>query len=154
MSLIEIIIDTREQRPWHFPEGFVRASFGTLKTGDYALKGDSEFAIERKELSDYVQSVTRNWTRFHKEIVRMQYWRVKLIVVEGNFEDYLYKTMQGEIVPPSHGHYKITPQFVLKQTAILINMGVCVLFAGNAGNAAALALAVFRERFNEINNKS
>ena len=143
---LHIVIDTREQRPWSFDPALVQATVGTLKTGDYALAGDSSFAIERKSLDDFIGTISSGWKRFQREIERMKNWPARVIIVEGNFEDCCFSTRQGELIPPCHNHFQITPQFIAKQIAILTMMNVSVLFAGSADLAAALAYSIFRER--------
>lgn len=148
---LEITIDTREQTPWHFPEEFASVTVGTLPTGDYALRGDGGFAIERKSLDDFVGTISSGWERFQREIERMNGWPAKVIIVEADFEHVCWrKGDYGELVPPGHNHFKIEPQFVLKRIAELTMRGVSVLFAGDVSGAVALAVAIFRQRQLEI----
>ena len=66
--MMEIVIDSREQQPWHFSPELVRVSRGTVRTGDYCVKGDRLFAIERKSLNDFVGTISTGWERFQREI--------------------------------------------------------------------------------------
>jgi ERCC4-type nuclease len=142
-----IIIDTREQTPWAFPPD-IQTEIGTLRTGDYALKGDANFAIERKSADDFVGTISLGWHRFIKEIMRMEKagFVEKIVIVETDFETFCYRTMQGVILPPDHEHTRCTPQFLMKRIAELTMRGVHVIFAGNAEYAAAIALRIFWER--------
>ena len=95
---MQIIIDTREQRPVLYDKsnanGYddLQISFETLKTGDYSVKGMSDPAtckhsicIERKSLPDLFQSLGRGRKRFEKELFRMSKFDFSCIVIEGSF---------------------------------------------------------------------
>ena len=146
-----IIIDTREQTPWAFPPD-IQTEIDTLRTGDYALKGDANFAIERKSADDFVGTISLGWHRFIKEIMRMEKagFVEKIVIVETDFETFCYRTMQGVILPPDHEHTRCTPQFLMKRIAELTMRGVHVIFAGNAEYAAAIALRIFWERNEQL----
>jgi ERCC4-type nuclease len=82
-----IIVDTREQTPWCFPEDqqVVRAG---LPAGDYSIRGYEEtIALERKSLNDLVSTVIHQRDRFFKELVKLKSYRRKLVVVEGDVSD-------------------------------------------------------------------
>ena len=142
-----IVIDTREQRPWSFPP-HIEVEVGTLRTGDYALKGDDHFAIERKSADDFVGTVSLGWHRFVRELNRMDAaaFAAKVVVVEGDFETFCFRIRQGIIIPPDHEHTRCTPQFLMKRIAELTMRGVSVIFAGNAELGSAIALRIFIER--------
>lgn len=141
-----IVIDSREQRPWGFPP-HIPVEIATLKTGDYAIKGDeNNFAIERKSGDDFLGTISSGWPRFCKEIKRMENFSAKIIIVEADFETFCYRTGQGIVLPPNHEHIKVTPQFVMKRIAELTMKQICVLFAGNAEYGSAIALRILLER--------
>jgi len=142
-----IVIDTREQRPWSFPP-HIEVEIGTLRTGDYALKNDEHFAIERKSADDFVGTVSLGWHRFVKELNRMDAanFAAKVIIVETDFETFCFRIRQGAIIPPDHEHTRCTPQFLMKRIAELTMRGISVIFAGNAELASAIALRLFFER--------
>ena len=142
-----IVIDTREQRPWSFPP-HIEVEVGTLRTGDYALKNDEQFAIERKSADDFVGTVSLGWHRFVKELNRMDAanFAAKVVIVECDFETFCFRIRQGAIIPPDHEHTRCTPQFLMKRIAELTMRGISVIFAGNAELASAIALRIFIER--------
>ena len=151
--MIHIVVDTREQRPWSFDESTVETTVGTLKTGDYQLLGDDRFGIERKSLDDFVGTITSGWARFNRELGRMDRWDAKVIIVESDFRSCCYCEREGVIIPPIHSHYRITPQFIMKQIADLTMRQVSVLFAGDANLATNLAYRIFKKRHEELNRK-
>jgi len=152
MTNLEIIIDTREQTPWSFPSSLVAVTRATLKQGDYALAGDDLFAVERKNLDDFIGTIASDQKRFERQLKRMEGHVARCIIVEGRLLNCcFYEGENGELEGPEHNHCMITPQFILKQVAILTMNGISVLFAENAEIAAGLGFAVLLERWNQIN---
>lgn len=149
-SPIAVVIDTREQTPWAFPPELATVSVGTLQTGDYALAGDSGFAIERKSLQDFVQTVVTGWERFGREIWRMNGWPAKVVIVEADFRQLCYRYEDDAMVAPDHESYRVKPGFLMRRIAELTMMGVAVVFAGDAEHAAVLAVKILRERRKEL----
>lgn len=132
---LTLIVDSREQRPWSFPEEFVEARRGALIAGDYALDGDG-FAIERKSLPDFVGTVASGWDRFLRELSRMPPTPARVIIVEGMLSD-----LTDREYPQGVG-----PKFLLSRVAELTLSGVSVLFANDPVRAAGLAYRIFRQR--------
>jgi DNA excision repair protein ERCC-4 len=150
---LKVIIDTREQQPWSFDPAVVDAEIGTLKTGDYSLEGDNQFGIERKSLDDFLGTVSVGWGRFVRELNRMDeaQWVAKTIIVEGDYSTCTFQqSPSGELIPPEHRHYMLTPQFIEKRIAQLTMRNVSVLFAKDAHLAAGLAVAIFKERKTQL----
>lgn len=131
-----IVIDTREQAPFAFPENIETIRSG-LKTGDYALQHDEGFAVERKSLPDFVSSIINNRDRFERELDRMAGWPAKIIMVEASLD---------MICAHDYPNAKIKPAFVLKRMGELAMSDVQVLLAGDPMMAAAWTLAILRER--------
>ena len=149
---MHIIIDTREKTPLHFEPWDAEMSIGTLRQGDYALLGDTNFAIERKSLDDFLGTISTGWERFLREIGRMEAHEFVAmpILIEGDFEAVCFSTFEGRTVPPKHRHFNLNPKFICKRIAELSLLGCAPLFSSNAGYAAALALAMFRLRSDMI----
>lgn len=147
----KIVIDTREQRPWVFPD-WVPVCVGTLRTGDYALEGDDHFAVERKSLNDFLGTIFSHWQRFQREIGRMDGagFPAKVIIVEADFADCCFSEKNGAIIPPKHDHVRITPQAVISRIAELAMMNVTVLFCKNEQLAAAMAYGLLMNRLTQI----
>jgi len=150
---MNILIDNREQSPWHFPEHVATVYWGTINAGDYAIKGDEQnFAIERKSLDDFIGTISSGWTRFQNELERMKQrqFPARIIIVEGDYESCCFRSNGDELIPPDHNHPKILPQFVQKRIAELTMIQVHVLFAGDPVLAAALAYSILKERYKTI----
>ena len=144
-----ITIDTREKCPWHFDPCLAEVTVGTLRVGDYAITGDTGFAIERKSFDDFLGTISKGWARFQREIYRAKERGFTLpVVVEGRLEDVLFHLDgHGDVVPPQHDHFKLTPAFVLKRIGELQQIGASVFFAECAQYAVAVAYAMLHERW-------
>lgn len=122
-----IVIDTREQRPFEFPgrETVTKA----LPVGDYSLVGfETEIAVERKSLDDFIGSLTRGRDRFMREMRALAAYQFGAVVVEAELRDLL------------SGHYtsRATAESMLASAmALVVNMGVHVQFCGDRVSARA-----------------
>lgn len=148
---LEIVIDTREQTPWHFEPWQANVRLGTLRTGDYALFGDTGFAVERKSLDDFLGTVSTGWERFQREVYRAKdaAFPAFPVIVEGTLAQCCFHWAPengGTLYGPQHNHPKLTPQFVNKRIAELTLMGCAVMFCDCPAYASAVALAVLKER--------
>ncbi|MFA6816890.1 MAG: ERCC4 domain-containing protein [Lentisphaeria bacterium] len=133
--MIHIIIDNREQTPWNFGD-LAEVSGGTLKSGDYALAGDDNFAVERKSLQDYTSTVMSGWKRFSKELKRMDSFPVKVIIIEADWRDLLTGKYNSGVQPAA----------IIARTTEMILDGVVVLFCSNPFAAAGLCWRILVER--------
>lgn len=150
-----ITIDTREQSPWAFSDT-VETEVGTLKAGDYALKGDATFCVERKSLEDFLGTISTGWDRFQRELYRMDCYGVahKIVVVEGDADSIYFKDADTEIREPEHNHPRLEPSFVMMRVAeLLVEFRTAVLFAGCAEFAAAQVERIFIERQKQLRNE-
>lgn len=150
--MLEIVIDTREQTPFHFDETVARVTRGTLKTGDYAVKGDSGFAVERKSLDDFLGTISKGWARFQREMYRASDAGFPSfpIVVEARFSDVIFTENGSEVVPPRHDHPSLSPAFVLKRIGQLSQIGGIVVFADGVNEATMLTYSFLRARNEEL----
>lgn len=148
-----IRIDTREKTPWSFPPG-VKTTVGTVHQGDYAVDGDNTFAIERKSLQDFRNTVVREWERFRRELRRMDLcgFPTKAIIVEGDFADYCFTQNRDGVAEPACGvDPAFTPQLAALRVAELLVWHRCaVLFARDEGMAAALAFQILLQRNEQL----
>lgn len=126
--VIDIITDTREQLPYLFLKYDCSTRPGTVKYGDYTLRGfEDKIAIERKSLDDFVGSICQGRERFEREIMS-----------GGAERDFFAVVIEGHPLHVRDHQYKsdMNPHSVL-QTAIswAIKYGVHFIWAGsrNAG---------------------
>ena len=161
---LHIIIDSREQSPWAWDPSDAITEIGGLSCGDYALAEDTEtprrkmalrpvrFAIERKELNDFLGTISTGWDRFQRELTRMESFPARVVIVEGDFSACCFSEGADGIIPPPHNHPGLRPAFVARRIAELTMQGVSVLMAGNAAMASGLAYRVFRRRLEAGND--
>lgn len=112
-----VVIDSRERKPYAFPEGWPSPIVKALPSGDYTILGhELTFAIERKELTDLFSCI---WTdRFRRELERLKNYAKAFLVIEGN----LYKIKNNRFYKG-----KINAVIGMLQ-AIPLKYGVQVLF--------------------------
>jgi len=158
---LNIVIDSREQCPWGWEAHHASCSLRSLVAGDYALLEDTEevkgrqalavrFAVERKELNDFLGTMSSGWERFQRELIRMESFPARIVIVEGDFEQCCFVGSGDEMTVPQHNHPNLKPQFVARRVAELALMGVSVIFAGDAQLAAALAYRLFVRRHDQL----
>lgn len=160
---LHIIIDSRESAPWSWDPADAHTEIAGLTAGDYALASDTEepkrkgqlrpvrFSIERKSLDDMLGTLSSGWERFKRELIRMESFPARVIIVEGDFASCCFRTgLGGELLLPEHSHLGVQPLFVARRVSELTLMGVSVLFAGDSHLAAGLAYRIFRRRL-EVN---
>jgi len=135
-----IVIAKNEQTPWSFPDT-IKTVRGTLRTADYALEDDGNFAIERKSLPDFASTVVRDADRFERELDRMAGWPAKIIIVEANIFD---------MFEHNYPNPKISPAHLLSICADFAMRNIQVLWGGDALGAAALALAILKKRDQQL----
>lgn len=81
-----IIIDSREQRPYCFPD--LPVTVAGLKVGDYSLVGfEDRISIERKSLNDLLFSLTKGRERFQRELERGRALDYFALIVEATMSD-------------------------------------------------------------------
>lgn len=86
MNLPPIVIDTREKKNYNFYGHEV--VFRKLDTGDYSIQGYEDlFAVERKSLPDYLQSISHERERFEREIQRGTDMAFFEVVIEASEEE-------------------------------------------------------------------
>jgi len=142
-SQITAVIDTREQRPWDLSP--LKSERGTLITGDYTIKGlEHVICIERKSLADYLGSMGNDRDRFERELKRMLGYETRALIIEATWSD----------LEAGEWRSKVTPASALGSALGWIAMGIPVVLAGNAQNAARYAKKLMfiaaRRRWREL----
>lgn len=100
--MIEMIVDTREQKPWQFPSDEFNVVRRGLIAGDYSIAGmENKVAIERKSIGDLVNTVIGQWLRFRKELNRLSGYEFAAIVVEADVSDLMEHRYESEADPAS-----------------------------------------------------
>lgn len=141
-QLIPIIEDTREQLAWRFDPDVFSVESGTMKTGDYTIKGyEDRICVERKSLGDFVGSVIQNWLHHRKRWYRMASFDIAAVVVEANIEDVWAHRYESEANPAS---------VLGKAHAIFLDHNLPVLWWGSKSSCVPMAEAFFRQAWAKL----
>lgn len=128
-----IVIDTREQRPYSFPDSIREA----LPAGDYSLEGlQNQVAVERKSMDDFVNTILHSKRRFRAELTKLQSYSFAAVVIEGSVRDIL----AGEY------HSDVNPQALLGITVGLMQSfpPVAFIFAHDRPHAYAVVAEILK----------
>ena len=129
----DILIDTREQKPYEFETSSLPMK---LSTGDYSVMGYTDrITVERKSLTDFLgclfphkSNPNGGWIRFEKELIRMQSFKFKCIVIE---------TTWKKIVNGKYGRSKAHPNSVMgKIMKITVDYGIPIYFTSDRSASA------------------
>ena len=97
-----IVADSREQTPYVFESKNTVTLCRTLPVGDYSIAGfEYDIAVERKELNDFINSISHERGRFFTEIQKLSQFDGSCIVVEASMEDIFNKKYQSDMHPNS-----------------------------------------------------
>lgn len=154
---INVIVDTREQKGWFDAFAEVEDNYfdfsperGTLKTGDYSIKGlEDIFVIERKASTS---ELSRNIMepRFEEEFKRLECFKYKFVICEFDFRDIVQFPVNSGIPKHLQKSIKISGKFLLKKIVDLeMNYGVNFIYAGE--NAIDVAVALMKRANKELN---
>lgn len=152
---VDIIIDTRERKPWEFkkpPSGISINNIyhDKLDAGDYCLLGlefpNQEFSvrIERKaKMEEFLGNIGSNWERFKRELDKLSEFEKPAIIIEDDMSKAYarYKSSRGK----RRGYFNLPPEFIIKRVSeIYINYGVPVFFASSRSMGERFALNFFK----------
>jgi len=131
-----IVIDTREQQPYTFACSAVQRA---LDAGDYSVAGcESQIAVERKSLPDFVRTVIHDRERFQSELDKLASYTFACIVVEADLDEVLRGLKQSEL-------RMVTPAAVLGSALhIAMRYRVPVYWCGSRQAACAFTEAFLR----------
>jgi hypothetical protein len=88
--IAQIIVDSREQKPFDFKEHTILNS--KLEYGDYSLHPNNKLAIERKSLSDLYGTLSGGRERFEREIQKAKKLDGYIVVVaESTLNNMIYQ---------------------------------------------------------------
>ena len=131
-----IVIDTREQQPYGFGCAAVRRK---LDAGDYSVVGcESQIAVERKSLPDFVRTVIHEPRRFRAELEKLAMFALACIVVEADL-DAVLRGLRGPDLRA------VTPNAVLGAALhIAVRYRLPVYWCGSRQAACAFTEAFLR----------
>lgn len=157
-----VIIDSREKKPWDFSDGlpsdfFVKGSeIKALPCGDYSLEGFSDtngIIIERKNsLEEIIGNFGKNWDRFQNELDKLAQYKRAYIIVEDDLRD---SFARYAVRNPLKGKYfTLSPDFILKRVCeIDYKWNVKTLFLSNKYFAKKYVCNMFKQLIVESKNE-
>ena len=105
----QIVVDTREQNPLRFK---YQQQIAKLDFGDYTLNDLEKCcftAVERKNLSDFIGTISAGYDRFNNEIERAKNANYYLVVL---IEESLNDALSFNYLPHISKKIKATPEFI------------------------------------------
>jgi len=138
MSFPTIIIDTREQQPWKFPNHTTAVK--KLDTGDYSLEGlENVLCIERKKnTSEFAKNIIEK--RYDDWTMRMAEFKHKYLLLECSLAD-VYRFPEKSGIPKYLlSKTRISSKFLIKKLLELqILHNIHVLFCDSSYTASKIA---------------
>ena len=133
---MQIICDTREQRPWTFEGSGVEVIRAKLDSGDYSLPGlESRVAIERKSLDDWCGSVLHDRARFYRELDRLRGFEFRCVIIEASVREIVAGRYTSQAVPAT------VLGFIAEVT---VGQSVPVYLGGTRAESQILACALLK----------
>ena len=85
---MKIIIDSREQVPYHFEASSEK---GALSIGDYSIQGlENYVSIERKKLDDLILCLSKDRARFERELYKGRSLDYMALIIEAGLADIIF----------------------------------------------------------------
>ena len=142
---LKIICDTREQKPYTFPDLDCTTERGTLPVGDYSLPGfEEQVAIERKSLDDLIGCLTRDRGRFERELQRARHYELFAVVVEGSLGDVEEHKYRSQMHPVSA---------IQSIIAFTVRYGTNFIFAGDRRSGEYITHSLLSKYLEEIEKR-
>jgi ERCC4-type nuclease len=97
---MQIIVDSREQRPYFFKKYDAEIISGTLETGDYSISGfEDRISIERKSIDDIINCLSHDRNRFERELMRGSKMESFIVVMEASLDDIARGRYRSRMLP-------------------------------------------------------
>lgn len=137
---LEIIIDTRETKPFKFSRH--KTIRRKLDFGDYALDGNENgIVVERKSLMDFISSFVSDYVRVKKEFERAKQNGAYIIVV---CEESLATAMSFNFIPYVRRYTKVRPDVVFHNVRELMTDYDCqFVFCNGVAEATKTVEKIF-----------
>ena len=140
---MKIVIDSREQLPYSFQGFDCSSTSGSLYTGDYSIAGLQELiAIEVKHsLSDLICCMTSDRERFKHNLLRLQGFKAKAVIIEANLSDITSQNYRS----------KINPNSIIGSIASwTIRYGVSFIFAGDRKGGELMTFSILNNYYRQV----
>ena len=143
---MNIIIDTREKKPWHFKQDDVEVTYRKLDTGDYCIDGfEDKLCLERKRsVAELANNITD--ARFKRELVRMADFKYKILMLEFDYR-HIDAFPEGSNIPKRlKSKVRVKGPYIIKcLSRIMTKYNIQVLLCSNAVYAEHVAYSLMKE---------
>ncbi len=151
MESYTILKDTREQDGWKFDpyQKCLGMEMAALKTGDYIIKElPNKVCIERKaSVEELAMNLGSDLERFEKELVRMQEFEHKYIIIECSI-DKIIKYPVGSRAPKDI--VKLSGKYLIRKLLELqLKYGFHFICCDNKYSAFIVAASILKRVFEE-----
>ena len=137
---MDIIVDSREQKPFFKNSKIDKVEVKGLKTGDYSIKDfEDKICIERKSMNDLFGTLGGGHKRFKKELERAKTLDYFAIIIEGSYSKILTKDFKGGYHSKMRGYVITSILFTLH-----IKYGVNIFFAINRYESKKIIKELFK----------
>ena len=151
--MITVLVDTKEQQPWEFTQSSqILTKSYKIKTGDYTIEGlENILCIERKKsVAEFAQNI--NQSRFTKELIRMEEFPHRFILLEFDFRH--IDNFPMELPPKIRKRIKVTSQYIMKRISeIQINNRIDVIPCGNRTYAEYVSANIIKRVYEKYNKE-
>ena len=153
-----IIKDTREKQGWDFParESCAGTEIGTLKTGDYTLKGfEHLICIERKKNpAEVAGNLGIKKRPFEAEMQRMADYKHAFIICEFGVSELLEYPKNSSVPKYRQHNVIITGRYMLKcLLEYQLQYNVKILFCDDAKSASIVASSLMKRLYETETNR-
>ena len=146
---MDIIVDSREQKPLFNNNKIDTVEIKALKTGDYSISGfEDKIAIERKSLLDLFGTLTGGHKRFKKELERAKELDYFAIVIEGTYRQIRDKDFKGSYHTRMKG-------FIINKIVftLIVKYGIHIFFASDRREAKSITRELLSAYWRSKNGK-
>jgi DNA excision repair protein ERCC-4 len=144
IPLLRVLCDSREQRPFPFPEG-VTIERTTLGEADYSTPMlIDRVRIERKSGTDLATTLTFGRERFDREVERLKRFPHRLVIVEADLGDFFQGRIQTRMHPNA---------LVGSLASLYARHGIPTIFAHSPVVAGRLVAGILRRLEDEYASK-
>jgi len=127
-------VDSREQAPYRFDPASVAVTRQALPAGDYSVLGmETEIAVERKSLKDFVSTVIHARDRFKRELEKLRAYAVACVVIEADLRDVVLGRYRSRAHPNA---------ILASALAIYVDYGIPVFFCSDREIASRFVMGL------------
>jgi ERCC4-type nuclease len=147
MSKPLIIADSREQKPYDYPETetFAGTKVEKVAAGDYSIEGlEHKIFIDRKlSTAELAKNIVED--RFHRLLEKAKEYEYKFLLLEFDLEDIYTFPINSQMPRWQQKRCRISPAFLESFiTRIMTDYGIHVVFTGNHEQGEKICYSILK----------